>query len=208
LVGEEGKIFAIEPSSINFEYLNENIKLANAKNIISYNLAIGEKNGETNFLITEKSNLSKTISDEGILDKKNVIIIPMKRLDSFVDELKLEKIDYLRMYIDGMIQITARNSDGILVVYYQSPIFTIPDHEITKDYIKKFFEKKTIIRDSNKVEVLYYNLPFLITEDTELGLWHITHPQAGLKLAMGKTPIFNFKQGDIIMAGFYIFSLD
>ena len=111
--------------------------------------------------------------------------------------------------IDGFMQMTVRNSDGTLVAHYQTPNFSIFDHEYIKYFIEKNFKKMTIIRDSHEVEVLHFSLPFNIDHDnTELGLWWVNHVGSGLKIIKAKTPIINLNQGDTIMASFYIFSFD
>ena len=110
--------------------------------------------------------------------------------------------------IDGMMQLTVRNSDGTLVAHYQTTNFKISDHEFIKVFIEKYFEKKTIIQNSHKVEVLTFNISLFMNNDQGTGTWWVNHPESGLKIVMAKTPVLNLKQGDIAIADFYIFSFD
>jgi len=105
LVGKNGKVFAIEPSPINFGYLKKNIILQNNHNIKPYNFACGNRDGKTKFSISNSSNWSRVL-DEIIPksihgDETYVIDIPMKTIDSFVNEQKIEKIDLIRMDLEG-----------------------------------------------------------------------------------------------------------
>ena len=112
-----------------------------------------------------------------------------------------------RKLIDGIMQLTVRNSDGTLVTHYQTKDIVLVDHEIFKFLIEKYFEKETIIQNSHKVEVLYHNLTFDVNYDKQYGSWWIVHPESGLKVVIAKTPTIHLKQGDTVIADYYIFSL-
>lgn len=102
IVGKKGKVIAIEPSPVNFEYLKKNIELQDSSNIEAYNLACGSINDKVDFLIRNPSNACKVFKkgDEIAPDEK-VITIPMVKLDTFVEDKSIEKIDFLRMDIEG-----------------------------------------------------------------------------------------------------------
>ena len=101
-IGQSGKVWAIEPSPENFSTLEENIRLQNVGNIRAFNFAIGDKNGEVEFVISKKSNWSKVKSknDSIGLDDK-IINVPLKTLDSFSIENNLKRVDLLRMDVEG-----------------------------------------------------------------------------------------------------------
>ncbi len=101
-VGKNGNVIAIEPSPKNFEYLKRNVELGNIQNIKLYNLAVGDKDGEINFVISDISNLCYVLNDDEPTPKfAKVIKIPVKKIDTFIDEEKLEKIDFIRMDVEG-----------------------------------------------------------------------------------------------------------
>jgi FkbM family methyltransferase len=102
IVGDEGRIIAIEPSPINFKQLQKNIKNENANNVELYQLAGGDKNGTIQFLLDPHSNLSRIISKEE--SKKavgEIVEVPVKKLDSFLDESSIKKLDLIRMDVEG-----------------------------------------------------------------------------------------------------------
>jgi hypothetical protein len=49
LVGDFGKVYAIEPHPRAFKYLEGNVAINKCKNVYTYNIALGDKNGTINF---------------------------------------------------------------------------------------------------------------------------------------------------------------
>ena len=101
-VGNNGKVISIEPSPKNFEQIKKNLELEKISNVDVYNFAAGDKDDEVNFLIHERSNLCSVIPiGEPIPKSTNIIKVPLKRLDTFLEEMKLDKLDFVRMDIEG-----------------------------------------------------------------------------------------------------------
>ena len=102
-VGSKGNIIAIEPSPLNFECLKKNLTSLNLKNVQAYNIAAGENDGITKFLIYEGAGNSCMVlpDDEKPKWPGNIISIPIKKMDSFLEEKKIDKIDFLRMDVEG-----------------------------------------------------------------------------------------------------------
>lgn len=103
-VGSEGKIIVFEPLLRNYQYLKKNIQLQNVQNIHAYNFACGDEEGEATFFVNKKSNGCKVIA-EGVTPPDSSLgtltKVPIKILDSFIDELKLNKVDFIRMDSEG-----------------------------------------------------------------------------------------------------------
>lgn len=101
-VGDKGRVVCVEPSPKNFRYLQENLKLQDSSNVEAHNFACGDINGEINFLISKNSNTCKTIPEgEEIPEGQEVIRVPVKKLDSFLEENPLPKVDFLRTDVEG-----------------------------------------------------------------------------------------------------------
>ena len=101
-VGKSGWVIAIEPSPINFSFLKRNMDLQKTSNYEVHNFAIGNVESEINFLISKKSNLSRVVQEgEKIPEGCELIRIPLKSIDKLVEEKKLEKLDLLRMDVEG-----------------------------------------------------------------------------------------------------------
>lgn len=101
LVGNSGRIFAIEPVLQNIELLKKNIKINNYQNIEVFQTAIGDKNGMDWMYISQKSNWNSLIRRNEILptivDKVPVKVIT---LDSFFKHKKICP-DFVRMDVEG-----------------------------------------------------------------------------------------------------------
>ncbi len=104
LVGDEGRIIAFEPSPRNYNYLKKNIQLQNVTNISAYNFACGDKDGNATFFINKKSNGCKVIA-EGVIPPDQSLgtlsEVPVRILDPFIEELKLDRVDFIRMDAEG-----------------------------------------------------------------------------------------------------------
>ena len=105
IVGKNGRIIAIEPSPINFKYLQKNVNLQNSTNIEVFNFACGKEDGKIDFLVSNRSNWSRVASDDLIDAPPDAILetvsLPIKKLDSFIDEQNIPKIDFVRMDVEG-----------------------------------------------------------------------------------------------------------
>ena len=103
LVGKMGKILAIEPSPKNYAKLIENIKLNNIENVSTFNFACGDREGKIKFLISKKSNRCTTIDNNKMLIQPSdtIIDVDVMKLDTFLEEKNIEKIDFIRMDVEG-----------------------------------------------------------------------------------------------------------
>jgi len=91
-------------SNIGYYASLESKNLAKQKfsNSEAHNFALSDIDGNVRFLIKEKSNLSQVIdNDRKHFPGENIIDIPSKKLDSFLLEKSLTRIDFLRMDVEG-----------------------------------------------------------------------------------------------------------
>jgi len=96
IVSDDGKIIVIEPSPLNFKYLKKNLEIQNTKNVDAYNFAAGDVDGTVNFLVYQESNGSFTIPDGETTDLPGELIkVPAKRIDTFLDELNINHVDFV-----------------------------------------------------------------------------------------------------------------
>ena len=104
LVGTSGQIIAIEPSPKNYEFLKKNLKLQPIQNYKSFNFACGDSNGFTDFFVSDRSNWSRVVTNEDqrtIDDNTEIIKVKLMTLDTFVQEQKFDKINLIRMDVEG-----------------------------------------------------------------------------------------------------------
>ncbi|QLH04009.1 hypothetical protein C5F49_00730 [Nitrosopumilus oxyclinae] len=143
LVGDEGKIIVFEPLPRNYQYLEKNIRLQNVKNISAYNFACGDKEGKATFFINKKSNGCKVIA-EGVSPPDpslgTLTEVPIKILDPFIEELKLEQVDFIRMDSEGYELHILKGLRRTLQKF--KPIISIELHrrQLGIDGTREFFE--------------------------------------------------------------------
>jgi FkbM family methyltransferase len=155
LIGETGKIFAIEPSPVNFPILKSNLENQKKNNFLAFNIAIGDKNEEMEFIISSKSNWSKIrMNNEKINPEDKVIKIPVKTLDSFVNENNITKIDILRMDVEGFEYNILLGANKILEKF-KPKIFV----EIHKMYLGKEKTCEIFNELKNKGYEIEYYIP-------------------------------------------------
>jgi FkbM family methyltransferase len=141
IIGNSGKVIAIEPSPQNFQHLQKNLELENAKNVESFNFAAGDKNGEVNFLVYKESNGSFTIPDGEKTDLPGDIIkVPAKTIDTFLNEISVDHVDFVRMDVEGYESHILQGMEE--TIKKSKPMFQIEVHSslLGKEKTKKFLE--------------------------------------------------------------------
>lgn len=104
-VGSDGLVYGFEPDKNNFERLTKNISLNKSiQNMKAFNIGLGDEEGE--YLIkmneTEPGNAgSKRIIGASKSDSPNEMKVTIKKLDDYMDQLKVSKIDFIKMDIEG-----------------------------------------------------------------------------------------------------------
>ena len=143
IVGNDGKVIAIEPSPPNFKHLKKNLSIQDTKNVDAYNFAAGDVDGEVNFLVYRESNGSFTIPDGETTDLPGELIkVPAKRMDTFLNELNIEHVDFVRMDVEGYEHHIIEGMKNI--IKNSKPMFQIEVHvtllgkEGTKKFLKEF----------------------------------------------------------------------
>jgi len=154
IVGKSGKIFAIEPSPINFQILKTNLENQKMGNYTVNNIAIGENDEEMEFIVSKKSNWSKIrINSEEVNSGDEVIKIPVKTLDSFVKENNIAKIDILRMDVEGYEYNILKGAKSVLEQF--KPKLLIEVH-------KMYLGTKKTLEMLKNLQNLKYEIKFFI----------------------------------------------
>ncbi|MFH1509274.1 MAG: FkbM family methyltransferase [bacterium] len=97
IIGETGKVYAVEPEKNNINLLKRNIKLNNANNIEVNHMAISDKDGEYPLYVTSSSNLH-SMGKPKTRDYKTEMV-QTKSVDNFLKNKG--NIDMIRMDIEG-----------------------------------------------------------------------------------------------------------
>lgn len=104
VVGSTGKIYAFEPAKDTFAALEKNIEANNCENIQLFQLALSDNNG-----FAEMNSKTEGIQEGDLFnhlsltdnEEKNDNSIVTQTLDSFLLEHKIERIDVIKIDIEG-----------------------------------------------------------------------------------------------------------
>lgn len=98
-VGENGRIIAVEPNPVNYYYLEKNITLNNLNNVTLLNIGVWNTRKELNLL--SKGYGSSLIFHKDLKNRKELVKIKVDTIDKIVSELKIDKLDLIKMDIEG-----------------------------------------------------------------------------------------------------------
>jgi FkbM family methyltransferase len=100
-IGSRGKVYSIEPNPKIFNFLLKNIQLNKLSNIETFNVALGDSEGEINFSDNTSDVVNLVLStNEGIKTKITTLdkLIPQ---DTTIDLLKIDVIGYEKFVLIG-----------------------------------------------------------------------------------------------------------
>jgi FkbM family methyltransferase len=167
IVGETGKVYAVEPVSSNFKLLQKNVQLNNLTNVSTFQYAIGDKNVLSEIFVSNSSNLCAVSKDAVGGEVVGVQPVHMVTIDEFVKDKQTPKL--IRMDVEGYeyeilkgMNNTLKGNVKILMELHAFPKYLTPKKldEIynileQNNYRAKFvvFENKVI--ENKLLEILY-----------------------------------------------------
>lgn len=101
---KQAQVYAFEPLARNYNLLNHNKALNGFERLKTFKLALSNATGETDFLLPQLSNMGhgridvRDESERGGADSEKV---RTTTLDTFVGELGTDKIDFIKVDIEG-----------------------------------------------------------------------------------------------------------
>lgn len=100
IVGQKGRVFSFEPIKQNYLSHNKNIELNMCRNVISNNLAVGEEPGEIEIYLSDVDT-SGSLKLRKYKDNYETQITKLVKLDDYFTENKIEKLDFIKIDIEG-----------------------------------------------------------------------------------------------------------
>ncbi len=97
LVGQSGRVYAIEPVPRNADLLRHNVRENRRTNVCVHELAIADRNGTVPMYLSSKSNWHSLLPSFSTRS----IAVPARTLDDFVSSSKLSSVDLIRMDVEG-----------------------------------------------------------------------------------------------------------
>ena len=102
LVGNLGKVFAIEPNTNSFNILERNIELNNIKNIISINMAVTDStNDKITLYEMDTPTVTTMLIIEGKQNSKNSYMVKTIKIDDLIRSTNINRLDLLKIDVEG-----------------------------------------------------------------------------------------------------------
>lgn len=160
LVGKKGKVIAIEPLPVAFNELKWHVKENSCENVVLLNIALGESNGEIKILSekdTGQGIVSDFVNDNSCVMNENIVI--QKKLDTIVQELELNKIDLIKVDVEGAEKNVVMGGEETVGQF--RPYFIIDPHDPKNDvFLGKWFTER-----GYKLERVNKTLPAITRTD-------------------------------------------
>ena len=98
LIGRDGLVIAVEPDPSAFKALLTGIKLNTLGNVLALNIALGDSEGKAILcqkLVTATSSITEFEKCQRLVE------VPLKMLDSVIEELGLGRVDAIKIDVEG-----------------------------------------------------------------------------------------------------------
>jgi FkbM family methyltransferase len=109
LVGETGRVIAIEPVPDNVTLLKKNVAANGYSNVIIHEVAIGAENGTAKIYMSSESNLASLFFQKRL---NKSVDVPLWTLDTFLEGE--DRVDYIQMDVEGYEVEVIKGMLGIL----------------------------------------------------------------------------------------------
>lgn len=168
------KVFAFEPASAPYYYLEKNIKINQLKNVKAYPLALSDTRGEIEFFELnnpESYHTKFNLAGTGTLKGEDVVNqlfaskkVPATTLDSWITAEQTDQIDLVKIDTEGTEHLILKGADRLLrqhePIIICETLFHVIEGELEKimrDYDYHFFnykngklyETKTLLRETD-----------------------------------------------------------
>jgi len=174
IIGDSGKIVAVEPVPRTFDALAQAVKINGLSNIIPLNIACWSENTKLDIFLSEYSGSCSIKRNFGL----GHVIVEAKTLDSLVNELGLNRVDFVKIDVEGSELEVLEGMKNTLKTY--RPRIVIELREQYKDPLLSLMEhfdySCELIEETKGAKISYYYLhPKPVDAPLKKALWR--HPE-------------------------------
>lgn len=148
LVGAAGHVYAFEPSRREANLLRHNIALARLENVTVIEAALSDRSGTARLAIADDGGLNSFAdthrADRRIESWQEVETI---RLDDFVRNYAVEKVDFIKMDVEGAEKLVLEGADQLLrsgsttVLFESTELNTAGFGYTVQDFLKQLLDR-------------------------------------------------------------------
>lgn len=159
LIGESGKVIAVEPVPENIHWFNKSLAENDLENVTLVDAALSDENGHATFQLGERSGWGSVIpgKDE---PEAGTIRVRTVTLDSLVPELELDRVDALKIDVEGGEVEVIRGAEETIDRF--RPMIWLDIHaDVDVDWLHEFFTERNyrIIKLSTQQEISEFDTP-------------------------------------------------
>jgi FkbM family methyltransferase len=159
-VGPGGRVVSFEPSSENFRLLTLNVNSNDYSNTKLFNVAVGSAPGTAKLNLGNRKGTNSLLSDAGV-DKVGIEEVPIRTLDSIADELKLTKVSFVKIDVEGFELEVLKGGRNILASSHPSIAMEThdfgPSEEEIGNFLRTFGYAVKTVRYRTHLGLLYAN---------------------------------------------------
>ena len=159
-VGPSGKVVSFEPSSENFKLLSLNVSSNNDSNAKLFKVAVGSEPGAAKRHLGNRKGTNSLLSDASI-DQVGIEEVPIRTLDSVAEELKLSKVSFLKIDVEGFELEVLKGARNILSSSHPSIAMEThdfgPSEEELSNFLASFGYTVKKVRYRTRLGLLYAN---------------------------------------------------
>ena len=154
LVGENGKVIAIEAHPENFKALQTNILLNGFKNIIALNIAAFNQDNKKLLLCGSRDSEFSLKSNL----KENSVEVKTRTIDSLLREIGVEKVDWVKIdvegaeveVLEGMREVLRKNKKLRMLIEVHG------ENKYKVNELLEGFQSKNLGGDNPNIPVIFY----------------------------------------------------
>jgi len=94
-------VYAFEPIPRTFEFLNQNIKINNISNIITYQLGLSDQSGELNLYFDPLLSVNASLQNVSESENAQKITCTIITLDEFCYKNNIKQVDFIKCDVEG-----------------------------------------------------------------------------------------------------------
>jgi len=155
-VGEDGIVVVIEPDPVSFRALSMGVELNGLRNVLALNVALGDREGKATLCQKFVTATSSIIEFNGC---RRFVEVPLRRLDSIVEDLGLKRVDVIKIDAEGAEVQVLKGGVKTIMRFRPFIVVEVRNHNIDKfEQIMKnlgYFCEKVVEGVADKVFICY-----------------------------------------------------
>ncbi|ADI31996.1 FkbM family methyltransferase [Staphylothermus hellenicus] len=150
-----GRVIAIEPNPESYEFLLRNIQLNNLKRVIALNIVAWKEDGRLRLCYTPGDTTRSSV--KRIKGQERCVSVRARKLDSLLRELNIDRIDLVKIDVEGAEREVLQGMEKILEHYKPRLIVEIWRENLKNvlKYLRKLNYSFTVIPESISSDSLY-----------------------------------------------------